>query len=172
MEKTFRHITKEMQQRAKVRLYADPLFKMIFLPLWFQRADDLSPVEVWQEATMVISELREIDSDIRYVEVSEIVEQLVERYSTFDDIPRETEKAQHSMMLVMSVVLFMLSEADANWKTNPHYMLCQSIGHILSRVDGFKQLCNDVKREENRLVELQQPLPIRVFLKPNKIAIV
>ena len=70
MEKTFRHITKEMQQRAKVRLYADPLFKMIFLPLWYQRADDLSPVEVWQEATMVISELREIDSDIRHVEVS------------------------------------------------------------------------------------------------------
>ena len=171
MEKTFRHITKEMQQRAKVRLYADPLFKMIFLPLWYQRADDLSPVEVWQEATMVISELREIDSDIRHVEVSEIVEQLVERYSTFDDIPRETEKAQHSMMLVMSVVLFMLSEADANWKTNPHYMLCQSIGHILSRVDGFKQLCNDVKREENRLVELQQPLPIRDFLKPKKNAI-
>ena len=160
-----------MQQRVKFRLYDDPLFKMIFLPLWYQHADDLSPVEVWQEATMVINELREIDSDIRHVEVSEIVEQLVDRYSTFDDIPRETEKAQHSMMLVMSVVLFMLSEADANWKTNPHYMLCQSIGHILSRVDGFKQLCNDVKREENRLVELQQPLPIRDFLKPKKNAI-
>ena len=73
MEKTFRHITKEMQQRAKFRLYDDPLFKMIFLPLWYQHTDDLSPVEVWQEATMVINELREIDSDIRHVEVSEIV---------------------------------------------------------------------------------------------------
>ena len=166
IEKTFRHLTKEKQQRAKGKLYADPLFKMIFLPLWYQRLNDLSPVEVWQEAMMVIDELREIDTDIRHVEVSEIVEQLIERYSTFDDSQREPEMAQHSMMLVMAVVMFMLAEADADWKHNPHYQLCKSIGQILSRVNGFKQLCNDVKTEEQRLEQQKTPLPIRDFMKP------
>ncbi|MGM9697950.1 MAG: hypothetical protein ACI3Y0_04835 [Prevotella sp.] len=165
IEKTFRHLTKEKQQRAKGKLYADPLFKMIFLPLWYQRNNDLSPVEVWQEAMMVIDELREIESDIRHVEVSEIVEQLVERYSSFDEYQREPEMAQHSMMMVMAVVMFMLAEADADWKHNPHYLLCQSIGQILSHVKGFKQLCNDVKTEEKRLVEQKTPLPIRDFMK-------
>lgn len=168
IEKTFRHLTKERQQREKAKLYADPLFKMIFLPLWYQRDDDLSPVEVWQEATMVIGELRDIETGIRHVEVSEIVDELIERYSAFDEKARNQEKAQHSMMLVMSVVMFMLAEADADWKHNPHYLLCQSIGQILSRVDGFKQLCIDVKSEEKRLEEQKSPLPIRDFLKPKR----
>ena len=62
IEKTFRHLTKERQKREKAKLYADPLFKMIFLPLWYQRNEDLSPVEVWLEAMMVIGELRDIES--------------------------------------------------------------------------------------------------------------
>ena len=166
IEKTFRHLTKERQKREKAKLYADPLFKMIFLPLWYQRNEDLSPVEVWLEAMMVIGELRDIESGIRHVEVSDIVEQLMERYSAFDEQERNQEKAQHSMMLVMSVVMFMLAEANADCKHNPHYLLCQSIGQILSRVNGFKQLCSDVKTEEKRLEEQKSPLPIRDFMKP------
>lgn len=89
---------------------------MIYMPLWHQRKGDLTPVEVWQEALSVIQEMKDIERGIRHLEVSTIVEELNERYSSFDNVARSEEMAQHSTMLVLATVMFMLAEADADWK--------------------------------------------------------
>ena len=164
IETGYKRMSKEKLRRTKKKLYSDPLFKMIYLPLWYQHEDDLTPVEVWQEALMVIDEIKYIEKPIRHLEVSTIVEELNERYATFDDTARSEEMAQHTTMLVLSTVMFMLAEADANWKHNPHLQLCRSISQILNRAKGFKELCRDVKTEENNLAEINAPLPIRDFM--------
>lgn len=164
IESNYKRISKEKLRQTKTKLYNDPLFSMIYMPLWHQRKGDLTPVEVWKEAEMVIQEMKAIKRDIRHLEVSTIVEELTERYSTFDNVARTEEKAQHSTMLVLATVMFMLAEADADWKHNPHLQLCRTISQILSRIEGFKELCRDVKTEENNLAEANAPLPIRDFM--------
>ena len=65
IETGYKRITKEKIRKAKTKLYSDPLFKMVYLPLWYQHEEDLTPVEVWQEANMVIGEMKAISKDIR-----------------------------------------------------------------------------------------------------------
>ena len=168
IESNYKRIPKEKLRRTKTKLYNDPLFSMIYMPLWHQRKGDLTPVEVWQEATMVIQEMKAISRDIRHLEVSTIVEELNERYSAFDNVARTEEMAQHTTMLVLATVMFMLAEADADWKHNPHLPLCRSISQILNRIDGFKELCSNVRTEESYLAEANTPLPIRDFMGEEK----
>lgn len=168
IETGYKRMSKEKLRRTKKKLYSDPLFKMIYLPLWYQHEDDLTPVEVWQEALMVIDEIKDIEKPIRHLEVSTIVEELNERYATFDDTARSEEMARHTTMLVLSTVMFMLAEADANWKHNPHLQLCRSISQILNHAKGFKELCRDVKTEESHLAEDDMSLPIRDFIGEEK----
>lgn len=164
IESGYKRISQEKLNRTKKKLYRDPLFSMIYMPLWHQRKGDLTPVEVWQEALSVIQEMKDIERGIRHLEVSTIVEELNERYSSFDNVARSEEMAQHSTMLVLATVMFMLAEADADWKHNPHLQLCRSISQILNRIEGFRELCRDVKAEENNLAEINAPLPIRDFM--------
>ena len=168
IETGYKRMSKEKLRRTKKKLYSDPLFKMIYLPLWYQHEGDLTPVEVWQEALMVIDEIKDIEKPIRHLEVSTIVEELNERYATFDDTARSEEMARHTTMLVLSTVMFMLAEADANWKHNPHLQLCRSISQILNHAKGFKELCRDVKTEESHLAEDDMSLPIRDFIGEEK----
>lgn len=168
IESGYKRMSKEKLKRTKTKLYTDPLFKMIYMPLWYHHEGDLTPVEVWQEATMVIQEIKGIERGIRHLEVCTIVEELNERYSTFDNEARTEEKAQHSTMLVLATVMFMLAEANAVWDNNPHQLLCRSISKILIRVEGFKELCRDVKTEESHLAETHTTLPIRDFMGEEK----
>ena len=96
IETGYKRMSKEKLRRTKKKLYSDPLFKMIYLPLWYQHEGDLTPVEVWQEALMVIDEIKDIEKPIRHLEVSTIVEELNERYATFDDTARSEEMARHT----------------------------------------------------------------------------
>ena len=74
IETGYKRMSKEKLRRTKKKLYSDPLFKMIYLPLWYQHEGDLTPVEVWQEANTEIQEMPAIKRDIRHLEVSTIVE--------------------------------------------------------------------------------------------------
>lgn len=80
IDEQFKHIEKQKQERIKKKLYEDPLFRVLYMPLWYQCNNDLSPVETWQEAMMVIGELRATESDIRHLEIASLMEQLKERY--------------------------------------------------------------------------------------------
>ena len=157
-------MARQMQERRQQKLYGDPLFRVLYMPLWYQSKGDLSPVEAWQEALMVIDEIKATDIGIRHLEVARIVDKLLLRYSTFDNREREAELAAHSMMMVMATVMFMLGEASHSWKENPHRRLCLNISGVLSRIGGFKQLCNDVRESERRTVDDEGPLPVRDFI--------
>lgn len=171
IDELFTHTPRQRQETMQKILYGDPLFRVLYLPLWYQSKEDLSPVETWQEALMVIDEMKAIDSGIRHLEVARLIEQLQQRYSCFDNMERKEELAAHSSMLVMATVMFMLGEASEEWKDNPHRKLCYNISGVLSRIGGFKELCNDVRDSEHRTVDEEGPLPIRDFLKPEKNAI-
>lgn len=172
IDEQFKHIDKQKQKKIKRKLYEDPLFRVLYMPLWYQRNNDLSPVEAWQEAMMVIGELRATESDIRHLEIATIMDQLNERYSFFDEMERKDEEAVHSSMMVMATVMFMLGNASEAWKENPHRKLCLGISDVLSRIAGFKQLCNDVKISEQRTVDDEGPLPVRDFIGEEKKEII
>lgn len=171
IDEQFKHIVRQKQERIKRKLYEDPLFRVLYMPLWYQCNNDLSPVETWQEALMVIGELKATESDIRHLEIASIMEQLKERYSCFDQHERSEDEAIHSSMLVMATVMFMLGGASEVWMENPHRKLCRSISEVLSRVEGYKQLCSDVKTSEQRTVDDEGPLPVRDFIGEEKVSI-
>ena len=41
IDEQFKHIDKQKQERIKKKLYEDPLFRVLYIPLWFQHNNDL-----------------------------------------------------------------------------------------------------------------------------------
>ena len=168
IDERFIHLPKERQNKKLKKLYSDPLFRVLYIPLWYQSKNDLTPVEIWQEALMVLDEMKNIDRTIRHLEVTRIIEELNSRYSSFDDIERNENDAAHTSMMVMATAMFMLGEANEDWFDNPHQRLCSNIGNILSRIKGYKELCNEVKKSERITIEKEGPLPVRDFMGEEK----
>ena len=91
----------------------NPIYLILYLPLWRQRGDDLSPEEVWIEGNNLASELKKdhlTEADIR---VREAFEDLCERYRIYvdevgDQIRRSYQQAEHSAMMVSTVAFFLL----------------------------------------------------------------
>ena len=79
IDERFIHLPKERQNKKLKKLYSDPLFRVLYIPLWYQSKNDLTPVEIWQEALMVLDEMKNIDRTIRHLEVTRIIEELNSR---------------------------------------------------------------------------------------------
>ena len=157
---TFERINDGILDSINFTLYEEPLFKIINLPLWRQSDGDLKPAEVWTEALEVVARLRKTRERYRHLEIGRISDNLKKRYTIIDSKERGTDEAQHSMMLVMATVMFMLSMAGGT-STNPHQKIIASIVMMVNDVDGFNELCQDVKKEERMAVSDSELLPVK-----------
>ena len=133
---TFERINDGILDSINFTLYEEPLFKIINLPLWRQSDGDLKPAEVWTEALEVVARLRKTRERYRHLEIGRISDNLKKRYTIIDSKERGTDEAQHSMMLVMATVMFMLSMAGGT-STNPHQKIIASIVMMVNDVDGL-----------------------------------
>ena len=164
ISKKFERINEEILERLKITLYEEQLFDIILIPLWQQSDGDLNPVEVWMEALMVVHVLRKTEERYRPLEIGSIVDALKSRYSCFGAEQRSPDAAKHTTMLVMSTVMFMLSIAGRD-DGNPHKKVIKTIVAMICKIDGFSQLCSDVKKEEHIAAEDSRVLPVCDIMK-------
>lgn len=133
----------------------NPIYLILYLPLWRQRGDDLSPEEVWIEGNNLASELMKDNLTEADIRVRETFEDLCERFLIFVDeggeqIRRSYQQAEHSSMMVSTVAFFLLLNVFPDAAKHPHGDICKAIGDVIGNIDGFKELYEETRQEEDK----------------------
>ncbi len=132
----------------------NPIYCMLYAPLWRRRGNDLSPEEVWIEAIALAFKLKKIDQTEVSMSVKELFEDLCDQYMCFreDDgstTKRDLEQSLHSAMMVSFAAFLLLLNVHPNADGHPYTDVCQTIGEILADLKGFKELYEETRREED-----------------------
>ncbi len=133
----------------------NPIYLILYLPLWRQRGDDLSPEEVWIEGNNLASELKNDNLTETDIKVREAFEDLCERYRIYvdevgDQIRRSYQQAEHSAMMVSTVAFFLLLNVFPDAANHPYGDICKAIGDVIGNIDGFKELYEETRQEEDK----------------------
>ena len=145
----------ETERQEKREIYRkNPIYRILFTPLWRQRGDDLSPIEVWLEANNLAFSLKEesdIDSSIR---VQEAIDDLCERYLVFEAedggyIRRTYQQAEHSAMMVSLTAFLLIVNVHPEVENHPYLLICKSISDIICNIRGFKEIYEEARKIED-----------------------
>ncbi len=131
----YRKLSIEERQVRREKYRQNPIYRILYTPLWKQRGDDLSPEDVWDEANNLAYKLKSISSDNCKIIVAEEFDDLCERYSSFqvenDDIIRRTyTQAEHSAMMVSLTAFLLLANIYPEVKGHPYLKVCQSLTDV------------------------------------------
>ncbi len=143
---------REIQDR-RARYRVNPIYKILYTPLWKQRGNDLSPVEVWEEANKLAFKLKSIRDDDWQLIVAEFFEDLCKSYSTFIDngykIRRDFSQAEHSAMMVTLTAFLLLANTYPEAKGHPYLKVCQSLIDVASDIPGYKVIYEEARKIED-----------------------
>ena len=161
-------ITNSQEKREEYR--KNPIYRIVYSPLWRQRGDDLSPIEVWIEGNNLADSLRGCENADCRIRVQEAFEDLCERYSCFiNDDNKETQRsfaqAEHSAMMVSLVAFLLLANVYPEAKGHPHQKTCQSITDVICNISGYKQLYEDTRKEEDEREEHGEFIEVADFIE-------
>ena len=171
----------EERRSRREEFKKNPIYCILYAPLWRRRGNDLSPEEVWIEATFLAFKLKRIDQTEVSMCVKELFGDLCEQFLCFreDDgsnTKRNLGQAMHSAMMVLLAAFLLLLNVHPEADGHPYADVCKAIGEVLSDLDGFKELYEETRREEDdrerqgkfievadyieQIVEQDTPLPI------------
>ena len=133
----------------------NPIYLILYLPLWRKRGDDLSPEEVWIEGNNLAFALKQNNQTDAEIIVREAFEDLCDRYSIFKDetgnlIRRSYQQAEHSAMMVSLVAFLLLLNVFHDVTNHPHGDICKAIGDVIGNIDGFMELYEETRQEEDK----------------------
>ena len=136
----YQKLSEKERQQFRDKFRENQIYRILYTPLWRQRGDDLSPVDVWVEANRVASKIKNESDGYESSIIQEIFEELTERYSIFVlendvQITRSYSDAEHSAMMVSTVVFFLLLNIYPDAENHPYKTICKSIYDIIT--DGF-----------------------------------
>ncbi len=143
-------------KRVKRGAFKDnPIYLIVYEPLWRMRGDNLSPEEVWIEGNNLAAEFKENYQKEIEIRVREAFEDLCERYSIFQDesgnqIRRTFLQAEKSAMMVSTVAFFLLLNVYPNIDNHPYAGICHAIGDVIGDIVGFKGLYEEIRQEEDK----------------------
>ena len=132
----------------------NPIYCMLYAPLWRRRGNDLWPEEVWIEATFFAFKLKKIDRSEVSMCVKELFGDLCEQFLCFreDDgstTKRNFEQSLHSAMMVSFAALLLLLNVHPNADDHPYADVCKTLGQVLADLKGFNELYEEARREED-----------------------
>lgn len=147
-----------LAERRKVREAnrKNLLYRILYQPLWYQRGGDLSPEDVWEEALSVAKDLQGEKAFEARMKAAATVEDLCERYSYFEDGQGLSERrdeyhAMHSAMMVVTTAFFMLLNEEEGLDDHPNRYICKALKDAVRDVEGFREIYEGVRREEDAL---------------------
>ena len=125
----------------------------MYTPLWRQRGDDLSPMDVWVEANNLAFQLKTVDVEDSRLKVQEAIDDLCERYSVFEVedgyIRRTYQQAEHSAMMVSITAFLLLVNTHPETNNHPYLSICQSISEIICNIPGFEEIYEEARQIED-----------------------
>lgn len=147
-----------LAERRKVResCQRNLLYVMLYQPLWHQRGGDLPPEDVWAESVPVAKKLHGVTAFEASMKASEALEDLCDRYTFFEDgqglvTPRVERAAQHSAMMVLTTVFFILLNEKEDLTDNPNRFICKALKDVLRGIDGFLDIYEGARKQEDAL---------------------
>ena len=75
----YRKLSVEERIKKREEYRQNPIYRILYTPLWRQRGEDLSPEDVWEEANNLAYKLKSITSDNCKIIVAEEFDDLCER---------------------------------------------------------------------------------------------
>lgn len=156
MSSAYHRLSLAERQALRESWKKDLLFMMLYPPLWHQRGNDLSPEDVWAEALLLAKELHGTNAFEARIRAAGAFEDLCEGYSGFESDSEETTirneaSAMHSAMMVMLTAFFMLLNEAENLNENPNRFICKALKDVVSGVEGFRDIYEGARREEDAL---------------------
>jgi hypothetical protein len=150
----YRKLSIEERQARREKYRQNPIYRILYTPLWKQRGDDLSPEDVWDEANNLAYKLKSISSDNCKIIVAEEFDDLCERYSSFqvenDDIIRRTyTQAEHSAMMVSLTAFLLLANIYPEVKGHPYLKVCQSLTDVACNINGYTEIYEEARAIED-----------------------
>lgn len=144
----------ESERQSKREVYRqNPIYRILYTPLWRQRGDDLSPMDVWVEANNLAFQLKTVDVEDSRLKVQEAIDDLCERYSVFEVedgyIRRTYQQAEHSAMMVSITAFLLLVNTHPETNNHPYLSICQSISEIICNIPGFEEIYEEARQIED-----------------------
>lgn len=166
----FRKLSFTNSQEKREEYRNNPIYRIVYTPLWRQRGDDLSPVEVWMEGNNLAASLKDYEKNDCRIRVQEAFEDLCDRYSCFvnndkEEIKRCFAQAEHSAMMVSLVAFLLLANVYPEAKGHPHLKTCQAITDVISNISGYKQLYEEARKEEDEREEHGEFIDVADFIE-------
>ncbi len=166
----FRKLSFTSSQEKREEYRKNPIYRIVYTPLWRQRGDDLSPVEVWIEGNNLAASLKDYEKNDCRIRVQEAFEDLCYRYSCFvnndnEEIKRSFAQSEHSAMMVSLVAFLLLANVYPEAKGHPHLKTCQAITDVISNISGYKQLYEETRKEEDEREEHGEFIAVADFIE-------
>ena len=138
----YQPLTCEERRRTRQQYGKDNLFKMLYKALSVYSGKSFSPEDVWHEARRAVVQIGEADEDARDIEVQALFADLPERYGV---------SKSGDVMCVMLTVFFMLLDKYDLVEGHPYKDVCSEIKQTLKPMQGFNELYENCRMEENKL---------------------
>lgn len=138
----FQLLTCDERRSIRQQYGKDNLFKMLYKALTVYGEKTLSPEDVWSEARRAILLIGEADEDARDIEIQALSADLPERYG---------EGKECDVMCVMLTVFFMLLDKHDSVDGHPYKEACCEIKQALKPMQGFDELYEMCRVQEDKL---------------------
>ncbi len=149
----YRKLSVEERQARRENFRKNPIYKVLYTPLWKQRGNDLSPEDVWEDANKLAQELKGIGNDNCNIKVAEKFDDLCECYSTFvignEEIKRTNDQAEHSAMMVSLTAFLLLANIYPEAKGHPYIKICQSLTDVACNINGYEAIYEEARQIED-----------------------
>lgn len=150
----YRKLSVEERIKKREEYRQNPIYRILYTPLWRQRGEDLSPEDVWEEANNLAYKLKSITSDNCKIIIAEEFDDLCERYSFFQVendvvIKRSYTQAEHSAMMVSLVAFLLLANIYPEAKDHPYLKVCQSLTDVASNINGYTEIYEEARAIED-----------------------
>lgn len=132
----------------------NPIYRILYTPLWRQRGDDLSPEEVWNEAINLGHELKSFkDKDLNF-RILEKFDDLCEHYSCFETIGgeklmRNHQQAEHSAMMVSLTAFLLLVDICPEEENHPYKSTCELLYNVIKDIPGQREIYEEARKIED-----------------------
>lgn len=165
----YRKFSIEERKEKREKYRQNPIYRILYTPLWKQRGDDLSPEEVWEEANNLAFKLKTIGNDNCKIKVAEEFDDLCERYSCFiiDDsiVKRKYTQAEHSAMMVSLVAFLLLANVYPEAKGHPYFQICQTLTNVTRNIHGYTEIYEEARMIEDELESCGEFVEVADFIE-------
>jgi len=154
----YQRLSIEEIKERRPKYHKIPAFKVTYRAIsWMSSTyHDIDPVEAWDEAVETMKTIA--DEEHKKFAIESICYELPDKYLEFLDLEghinkRSKEESEHTALMVLFNVLFMLVMRHKELDNHPYKNYCEWIVPVLLQNPLYEQLCQMTRTNEENLEE-------------------